>query len=39
MNKGEINPRVKEYPRENMHGFGKLAETGVEKKNEDALIS
>ncbi|CAD8136523.1 unnamed protein product [Paramecium octaurelia] len=39
MNKGEINPQVKELKRENMHGLGKLNETGVEKKNEDALVS
>ncbi|CAD8046319.1 unnamed protein product [Paramecium sonneborni] len=39
MNKGEINPQFKELKRENMHGLGKLTEPGVEKKNEDALVS
>ncbi|CAD8138022.1 unnamed protein product [Paramecium pentaurelia] len=39
MNKGEINPQFKELKRENMHSLGKLTEPGVEKKNEDALVS
>lgn len=38
MNEGEINPRVKEYPRENMHGFAKLTEAGGEKKIDDPLV-
>lgn len=39
MNKGEINPRMKEYPRENMHGFAKITEAGGEKKNEDPIVT
>ncbi|CAD8043995.1 unnamed protein product [Paramecium primaurelia] len=39
MNKGEINPQFKELKRENMHSLGKLTEPGIEKKNEDALVS
>lgn len=38
MNEGEINPRVKEYKRDSMHGYAKLQETTGEKKNDEALI-
>ena len=39
MNEGEICPKIKEYPRENMLGFAKLNETGGEKKMDDPLVT
>ncbi len=39
MNEGEISPKLKEYPRENMLGFAKLSETGTEKKMDDPLVT
>ena len=39
MNEGEISPKIKEYPRENMLGFAKLSETGGEKKMDEPLVT